>query len=119
MQHLTLQDVRRVKENMPMEKNTPFEKHLAVEKKSWKSGQTKKLHFLANDHDVTVDERLSYVVECQELPSTETRDLWIQPKSALSICLSEFIPLEGKTLALTKTTGKTLKDTRYTAKEVK
>lgn len=120
MQHLTLTDVRRVKENMPMEKREAFVRYEAISLKGWKNKETKKLVFLDNDVDIpNTPQGLMYLVHVQELPAQETRELWIRPNGSLCIGLADFIPLKDKKLSITKTTGATPKDTRYTAKEVK
>jgi hypothetical protein len=120
MRRLTQQDIRRVKENMPMEKKEVFIRYEAVSLKAWKNKETKKIRFLDADVDIpNTPQGLMYLIHVQELPAQETREFWIRPNGSLCIGLSGFVPLEGKTLAITKTTGATPKDTRYTAKEVK
>jgi hypothetical protein len=117
---MTDKDIRRVKENMPMEKKEAFVRYDAVSLKGWKDQETKKIHFIDNDQDIAnTPQGLMYLCHVQELPKKETRELWIRPNGSLCIGLSGFIPLKDRTLAITKTTGTTPKDTRYTAKEVK
>jgi len=114
---------------MPLEKSEPFTRHKAISKRNWKGGQEKTLTFITNTKDVDKTEHgLMYVAKVTEgkkplhiadVKEEDLRELWIKPEGALAICLAEFVPLLGKTLEITKTTGATNKDTRYNAKEVK
>ena len=103
---------------MPMEKQAKFERFEAISLKNWKDGETKTLTFIDNDKDVpNTPQGLMYIVHVTEGKKKETRELWIRPGGSLNICLQNFVPLQGKTLKITKTLGATAKDTRYTAEE--
>jgi len=101
---------------MPLEKSESYVQYVNISKRSWKEDETKTMNFLENDKDVVTANGLMYLFKVKE--GKETKNLWVKPQSALSIGLSPFVPLKGKTLKITKT-GKGLKDTRYDAEEIK
>lgn len=109
---------------MPIEKAEQFERYPAIGLRGWKNAEIRRMTFIDEGKDITGDWvgiRYLYHVEtpAKIKGETETRELWIAPNSPLSITLSQHVPLNGKTFDITKTTGKTLKETRYTAVEVK
>lgn len=111
---------------MPIQYKQPYTKRPAIALRHWKNKQAKTLTFLDEGEDMPNTPngpQYLYVVKLQSEP--DPHGLWVRQKtddtkiSALEICLQPHVPLKGKTLKIVKTTGPNLKDTRYTATEVK
>lgn len=103
---------------MPLEHQEAFERHEKVSLRGWKGGEVKVFNFLDDGKDVDTPQYGIAYLYLVENKAGKTMELWIAPKSPLAIGLAPFAPsFKGRTLKITKTTGKAQKDTRYTIEE--
>lgn len=102
---------------MPIIPRETYTRHPPISLRAWKNKQIKTLTFQDEGKDIPNTPNGLMHLCLVSTPKGETKELWIRPNSALYIGLSNHAPLTGKTLKITKTTGITLKDTRYNAEE--
>lgn len=101
---------------MPLQKAEPFERFPAISLKAWKVKQARTFYFMDDDKDVKTPNGVMFLMHVKE--NNETKELWVKDQTALAIGLAPFVPLKGRTLKVVKS-GSGLKDTRYTAEELK
>lgn len=103
---------------MPLEHQEAFERHEKVSLRGWKGGVSRTFKFLDDGKDVDTPQYGLAYLYLVENEKKETNELWIAPKSPLAIGLAPYAPsFNGRTLKITKVTGKAQKDTRYTVEE--
>ena len=101
---------------MPLEKAEAWERHPVISLRTWKNAETKTVTFTDEGKDVTTQYGIGYLYLVNE--EKTIKELWIRPNSPLAIGLAPHVPLKDKTMQITKKTGKTNEETRYSAKQV-
>lgn len=103
---------------MGLTKMDKYTKYEAVSLRQWKNNQDKTIKFLDEGKNVdTVNGE--QVVFCVE-EGGATKNLWVKPLGSMHMGLNDFLPVEGKTLVISKEIldGDVKKGTRYNAREV-
>jgi len=105
---------------MPLNKMDSFEALPSVSLRGWKDGETKTFEFMDDGKDVTTANGASVIYTVKVGKNTSLNSLWIRPGGALHIGLNDLLPLEGKTVKVTKQIlkGDIVKGTRYEAIEI-
>lgn len=100
---------------MPLNRIDKIEQHPAISLRAWKDGESKIIQFMDEGKDVSTVNGDQVVFTVKEL--NEIKSLWVKPFGSLHMGLSDFLPVQGKTLIIDKEIlkGDVKKGTRYSA----
>jgi len=105
---------------MVLNKLDNFERLQNVSLRDWKHGEKKVIEFLDDGREVTTVNGRQVIFKVRVGNNKTLNLLWVRPNGSLHIGLNDFLPLKGKTLAVSKEVlgGDVVKGTRYRAKVI-